>query len=424
MAHSFRILVLAIVGILLAGCQTTTADGQTAGQSVQPTAAVQPAVQVAMTPDEKFAAWRAGLKAEALGRGVSATTFDRAFAGVRPNAKVLELDSKQAEFVRPIWEYLDSAVSDTRIASGKEALAAQWQTLRDLAATYGVPPEIVVAIWGLETNYGGYMGDFSVIEALATLAYQGRRTDSFREQLLIALDILQAGDITPERMRGSWAGAMGHTQFMPAAFTAYAVDHDRNGKRNMWDEPVDALASTANYLDKSGWRDGQPWGAEVVLPANFPWEEAELDTVRTVGTWHALGVRAAKDATLPDDSLPASVIAPAGHRGPAFLVLKNFRVIMRYNNATSYALAVAHLADRIGGGGPFLTAWPRNDAKLRIDDVREMQRLLTARGHNTGGVDGIVGPMTRAAIRGYQREIGAPPDGYPSSELLSRLKAG
>lgn len=421
MAPSFRIITLVAAGLLAAGCQTTTADGQTA--AAQPEASA-PTVQVAMTADQKFAAWRAGLKTEAMARGVSAAVFDRAFAGVKPNPKVLELDSKQAEFVRPIWEYLDSAVSDTRIAGGKEALAGQWQTLRGLAATYSVPPEIVVAIWGLESNYGGYMGDFNVIEALATLAYQGRRTDSFREQLLIALDILQAGDIAPDRMRGSWAGAMGHTQFMPTAFVAYAVDHDRNGRRDMWNDPVDALASTANYLAKSGWQEGQPWGMEVVLPPDFPWQDAELDTVRTVGEWRALGVRAAKDGALPEDSTSASVIAPAGHRGPAFLILKNFRVIMRYNNATSYALAVAHLADRIGNGGPFLAAWPRNDTKLRIDDVKEMQRLLTARGHNTGGVDGIIGPMTRAAIRGYQNEIGSPPDGYPSSELLQRLKAG
>jgi membrane-bound lytic murein transglycosylase B len=421
MAPSFRITTLLAAGLLAAGCQTTTADGQTAAAAPE---ASTPAVQVAMTADQKFAAWRAGLKVEAMARGVSAEVFDRAFAGVKPNPKVLELDSKQAEFVRPIWEYLDSAVSDTRIAGGKEALAAQWQTLRGLAATYSVPPEIVVAIWGMESNYGGYMGDFNVIEALATLAYQGRRTDSFHEQLLIALDILQAGDIAPDRMRGSWAGAMGHTQFMPTSFVAYAVDHDRNGRRDMWNDPVDALASTANYLAKSGWQEGQPWGMEVVLPPDFPWQDAELDTVRTVGEWRALGVRAAKDSALPEDSTAASVIAPAGHRGPAFLILKNFRVIMRYNNATSYALAVAHLADRIGGDGPFLAAWPRNDTKLRIDDVKEMQRLLTARGHNTGGVDGIIGPMTRAAIRGYQNEIGTPPDGYPSSELLQRLKAG
>ncbi len=421
MAPSFRITTLLAAGLLAAGCQTTTAGGQTA--AVQPVASA-PTVQVAMTADEKFAAWRAGLKTEAMARGVSAAVFDQAFAGVKPNPKVLDLDSKQAEFVRPIWEYLDSAVSDTRIAGGKEALSAQWQTLRGLAGTYRAPPEIVVAIWGLESNYGGYMGDFNVIEALATLAYQGRRTDSFREHLLIALDILQAGDIAPDRMRGSWAGAMGHTQFMPTAFVAYAVDHDRNGRRDMWNDPVDALASTANYLARSGWQEGQPWGMEVILPPDFPWEDGELDTVRTVGAWRALGVRPAKDGALPEDSTPASVIAPAGHRGPAFLTLKNFRVIMRYNNATSYALAVAHLADRIGGGGPFLAAWPRNDAKLRIGDVKEMQRLLTARGHNTGGVDGIIGPMTRAAIRGYQREIGSPPDGYPSSELLLRLKAG
>jgi membrane-bound lytic murein transglycosylase B len=254
----------------------------------------------------------------------------------------------------------------------------------------------------MESNYGGYMGDFNVIEALATLAYQGRRTDSFHEQLLIALDILQAGDIAPDRMRGSWAGAMGHTQFMPTSFVAYAVDHDRNGRRDMWNDPV----------------DGQPWGMEVVLPPDFPWQDAELDTVRTVGEWRALGVRAAKDSALPEDSTAASVIAPAGHRGPAFLILKNFRVIMRYNNATSYALAVAHLADRIGGDGPFLAAWPRNDTKLRIDDVKEMQRLLTARGHNTGGVDGIIGPMTRAAIRLSVERIAAAAEGRLNGETI------
>ena len=369
-----------------------------------------------------FAEWRERFRARARTAGISNATLDAAFAGVGVNARVLELDAYQAEFARPIWEYLDRAVSDTRVAKGREELILKSDILRRIEDRYGVDRQVVLAIWGLESAYGANYGDIPVIESLATLAFEGRRSAWAEEQLIEALKIIQSGDISVQRMVGSWAGAMGHTQFIPTSYQAYAVDFAGDGRRDIWSEDaVDALASTANYLARFGWRKGEPWGVEAKVPAGFDFSLASDSDRRPVSFWAARGVTAANGAPLPDHG-EAALIARAGARGPAFLVFKNFSVIKRYNNATSYALAVGHLGDRIKGGGPFAGAWPRGDRALSRDEQIEIQTLLTRLGFDTGGTDGIIGPNSRDAIRGFQRSRGDAEDGYASAALLSALR--
>lgn len=389
----------------------------TGGQPFNPTSA-------AMAPGatQSFEAWLADLRTEALAAGISAATFDLAFAGVQPNPQVSALDLDQPEFERPIWQYLDAAVSEARVTTGRERLAAQRATLERVGGRYGVEPRIIVAIWGLESGYGANVGNNDVIRSLATLAYQGRRRGTFRVFLLQALQILESGEITRDRMVGSWAGAMGQTQFMPAAYLEYAVDHDGDGRRDLWASLPDVFASTANYLSRHGWRTGEIWGLEVALPEGFDYALAEPTLRRSVEEWQALGVRSAAGGSLPPTAGGASVLLPAGHRGPAFMVFDNFRVILRYNNATSYALAVGHLADRIDGRPAIRAGWPRGDRPLSRDDRIDLQSRLNDLGYDTGGIDGIVGPNTRAALRAYQRDQGLPADGYPTRQILQRLR--
>jgi len=385
-------------------------------------AALNAAPPAPAAPSPGFAAWREGFRARALAAGVPSATFEAAFAGVTVNKTVLERDAFQPEFVRPIWEYLDSAVSATRIANGRDNLASKRGTLAGIADRYGVDPEVVVAIWGLESAYGTYTGDIPVVEALATLAYEGRRRDFGEEQLLAALRILAAGDVSPNRMRGSWAGAMGHTQFIPTSFLQYAVDHDGDGRRDLWsDDALDALASTANYLSRFGWERGAPAAVEVRLPRGFDVALAD-GRARPGADWAARGVRAAVGGT-PPPAAEAELILPAGANGPAFLTYRNFDVIKRYNNATSYALAVVLLSDELAGREGLQAAWPRSERPLSRSETEEMQRRLTGLGFDTQGVDGIIGPATRSAVRGFQSSRGLPADGFASAALLARLRA-
>jgi membrane-bound lytic murein transglycosylase B len=369
-----------------------------------------------------FATWIEGFRPRALRAGIRGDTFDRAFAGVAYDGEIVARDRRQPEFTRAIWDYLDSAVSDTRIANGRARLAADGAVLAAVEARLGVEKEVVAAIWGLESGYGSYRGSTPVIGALATLAFDGRRGAFFEEQLIAALRIVQSGDVVPARMTGSWAGAMGHTQFIPTSYLAYAVDFGGDGRRDIWgDDPADALASAANYLARHGWTRGQPWGVEVRLPAGL--DARVAGSRRSIAEWRAAGLVLADGGRLPDHG-PAALFLPAGLRGPAFLTFDNFRVIKRYNNADSYALAVGHLADRLAGAGPIRAAWPRGDRPLTRDEREELQRLLTARGYDTGGIDGRIGPATLAAIRAFQAAAGMAPDGYVSLELLMRLRRG
>ncbi|MBP0482422.1 lytic murein transglycosylase [Sagittula salina] len=367
-----------------------------------------------------FHRWINDFRPRALAQGISARTFDRAFAGVRFDPAIVAKDEKQAEFVKGIWSYLDSATSDSRVENGRAMLRQHGALLDRIERTYGVDKEIVLAVWGMESAYGSYRGSENVVEAMASLAYDGRRAKFFETQLVAALQILEAGDTTPANMKGSWAGAMGHTQFMPTSFQSLAVDFTGDGRRDIWgDDPADALASTAHYLAKNGWVTGMPWGMEVRLPAQFDY--TAMDTDRMPSDWARLGV-VGMDGRPVRDFGAARVLLPAGHRGAAFLVSKNFRVIKRYNAADAYALGVAHLADRIAGGAPFRGAWPREDSPLTSDQRKELQARLTAVGFSTGGVDGRLGPNSIAAIRGYQARRGLVPDGYASMELLKKLR--
>jgi lytic murein transglycosylase len=379
-------------------------------------------VNLPATAQSTFEAWRQGFRATALAQGIESRQFDAAFQGVTPNARVIELDRYQPEFSKPIWDYLDTAVSQDRIREGRRNHRRLRRLLRQIEARYHVDSEIVTAIWGLESNYGQNRGDIYTIEALATLAYDGRRARYGTRQLIAALKILQAGHVNRENMRGSWAGAMGHTQFIPTSFLALAVDYDGDGKRNIWaDDPADALASTANYLHQNGWVQGQPWGVEVVLPQGFDYSKADINNRQTSRYWQSLGVRRADGAALPNYS-EASLLLPAGAGNPVFAVYKNFRVIQRYNQSVSYAMSVGHLADRIGGAGSFITPWARTATELTRVEIVQLQTLLTAQGFSTGGTDGVAGAKTRSAIIAYQRSLGIEADGFPTSALLSRLR--
>ena len=324
--------------------------------------------------DAGFQEWRVGLEARAQAQGIRPDVFEAAFRGVHYDPDVLKRDRNQSEFTKTIWEYLDSAASNTRVENGRAALRKHRRVLEMIEARYGVEKEVVVAVWGLESNYGTYRGQSDVIQSLATLAYDGRRGAFFEEQLIAALKILQSGDTSPRNMTGSWAGAMGHTQFIPTSYLDYAVDFTGDGKRDIWsDDPTDALASTAAYLAKFGWTKGQPWGVEVQLPRNFDFASSIRYITRTPARWARLGVVGMDGKAVPNHG-QASILLPAGSRGVALMIFDNFGVIERYNAADAYVIGVGHLSDRIGGASKFKASWPRDDRALTLSERQEMQR--------------------------------------------------
>ena len=370
----------------------------------------------------RFQTWIGAFKARAAAQGLRRDVLDRAFRGMRYDPAVIRRDRSQSEFRTPIWEYLDSAVSDTRISNGRKAVAEHSAILDRIERRYGVDKEVVVAVWGMETAYGAVRGSDSILRSLATLAFDGRRGRFFEAQLVAALRILQSGDTTPENMTGSWAGAMGHTQFMPSSYLEHAVDFTGDGRRDIWsDDPTDALASTAAYLKHFGWTKGQPWGVEVRLPQGFDYRLAQRDITKRPSDWARLGVVGTDGRPVPDHG-KAAILLPAGGRGAAFMIFNNFRVIERYNPADAYVIGVGHLADRIAGGAPIRADWPRGDRPLSFSERKELQRRLTRAGFDTEMIDGRVGPRTTAAVRAYQVAHGLIPDGYPSLELLERLR--
>ncbi|MCU0899738.1 MAG: lytic murein transglycosylase [Cypionkella sp.] len=409
------LLILALLGLAPgAGAQSlNTSEGE------------GPAERVTMKEigtEQGFADWIAGFRPRALAAGVAPETLEPALASARFNARIIERDRNQNEFTKTIWDYLDTAVSDDRIALGRKAMAAHADLLSRIEAEFGVDKHVVAAIWGLESAYGSFRGDIPTIEALATLAYDARRAAFFEEQLIAALKILQNGDVTPEAMRGSWAGAMGHTQFMPTSWWAHAVDFTDDGKRDVWsDDPADALASAAAYLRHWGWTPGAPWGLEVTLPAGFDYDQTTERVKKPVADWAALGVRPAAGGALPDHGL-ASVLLPGGARGAAFLIFSNFQVIERYNTADAYVIAVGHLADRLRGAPAIAADWPRDLRALTLDERIELQERLGQAGFDPKGVDGRIGPNTIAAVKAFQRANGLVPDGYASVDILNRLR--
>jgi len=390
---------------------TTAASAAAAAASADP-AALQ----------EGLVRWVASWRDAARAAGIEEATWHAALDDVRYLPRVVELDQAQPEFTRTVWDYLDIAVSPLRVALGQDKLAQVRAEAGAAAARYGVAPSVLVAIWGIESNYGANVGDLSTIDALATLGYDGRRETWARGELIAALTILQHGDINRAQMIGSWAGAMGQTQFLPSVYLAYAVDGDGDGRRDVWGSLPDVMASTANFLARSGWQANQPWGVEVQLPATLDVARADAAVRQSAAAWAAEGVRTVDGAPLPDLA-DGSILLPAGARGPAFLVGSNFRAILRYNNSTSYALAVGLLAQRLGGGPTVQAPWPRDLVALSRSQLRSLQTALNDHGYDAGRPDGMMGPATRDGLRRYQRSLGLPADGYPTLDLLERLQA-
>jgi len=355
-------------------------------------------------------------------RGVSRSAFEQAFAGYSFSSKLMEHTKSQPEFTRTVQDYIDRRVTNGQAQKG-QSMRAEWaQTLAGAQQRWGVQPEVVLAIWGMETNYGGFMGGEHTVHALATLVEGNYRKDFFREELLTALRIISDGHVSANNMTGSWAGAMGHTQFMPSSFMRYAVDYNGDGRKDIWNSVQDALGSTANYLKEHGWRPGETWGYEVKLPQGFNFAAARQLDKAPISQWASMGIGRVSGRAFPRGTDMASLYMPAGASGPVFLLLPNFDVIKRYNNSNSYALAVGHLADRIIGGGSFATSWPSGDYALNKDQRAQLQGLLNRAGYNVGTPDGVIGPKTRAAVLAYQQAAGIPADGYISGKLLDRLK--
>ncbi len=377
--------------------------------------------QTTAEQDANFQAFIGSFRSQAIAEGITADVYDRAMTGLTPNARVVRALNTQPEFTRPIWEYIEGAVSQRRLDGGREQLAANTELFDRLESDYGVPREVLTAVWALESNFGQVKGNYNLFQALATLAYDGRRQSFGRNQLIAALKISQQEGIDPAEMNGSWAGAFGHTQFIPTTFLAYAVDGDGDGVRDLWNSHADALASAASYLNRSGWRSGRDWGTEVTLPAGFNYALANADVERSIDSWSAAGVRKATGEALPASDAEAEIILPAGAAGPAFLVTGNFDAIMRYNPATSYALAISYLSDGLRGRPGILGAWPYGEDQLSLRQRVTIQEGLEDLGFPTGGADGIIGPNTRQAIRDFQVSRGLTADGFPSAGLLTRI---
>ncbi|MGY2052171.1 lytic murein transglycosylase [Methylobacterium sp. JK268] len=374
-----------------------------------------------------FAACLEGVAGDAAGRGVPRPVADGLVVGLTPDPEVIAAAGHQSEFEKTLWDYIDAAVTEETVADGRAKRAAWDATLAAIEARTGVDRFVLLAIWGIESGYGAVLDKPGkvrpVLRSLATLACTpGDRAAYWRDELVAALRIAAEGPVPVADMTGSWAGAMGHTQFMPSTYLRFAVDFDGDGRRDIWHSVPDALASTAAYLQAEGWRAGERWGDEVVLPPGFDLAGSDESVERTIADWDTLGVRRADGQPFAPVPSKAHLVLPAGIRGPAFLLLPNFQVILRYNTALSYALAVAHLSDRLRGEGPLVQPWPRGDRALTRDERRDLQTRLEAKGHPAGGVDGRIGPRTRAALRSFQKEIGLPPDGYADPALLERLR--
>jgi len=376
-----------------------------------------------LAQEQSFADWLLDLRTEALAAGISPSTIEAAFALVEePLPRVLELDRSQPEFVQTFTGYMRNRMSEARIKRGQELLEEHADLFRKIQRDYGVQPHYLVSFWALESNFGDFTGGFSVINALATLAYDPRRSDMFRKELLTALRIIEEGHIEADKMTGSWAGAMGQCQFMPSTFYNYAKDGDGDGRIDIWNSVADVMTSAANYLSSNGWEGDERWGREVILPDGFDFTQTGTTTRKTVTDWNRLGIKKADGSALGNADMLGSIVLPAGAKGPAFLVYQNYRTTMVWNRSTFYAISVGHLADRFVGGGDIRFMPPQEERPLSRTEVIELQELLNAQGIDTGTSDGIMGSMTRAAVRTYQEKAGIPTDGYANFELLESLR--
>lgn len=377
-----------------------------------------------LTASQMFDRWKVDFTQRALAKGYAPDLLAATIGTAQLRERAIERDQNQPEFVKPLWDYIENAASNSRVSRGQAALAQTRPTLKQIEAAYPVPDEYLTAIWGLETAYGRVQGDYPAFDTLSTLAYEGRRKTFFEAQIFALLDMVRTGKVRIEQLRTSWAGAMGMTQFMPTTFQQYAVDFDGDGNYNLWGSEADALGSAANYLTRSGWRAGEPVLVEVALTDNFDYGVSET-VKQPIDGWTSLGVRPANGAQWPINwgHLPAKLLVPAGHRGPKFLAFDNFNVIMRYNPSTSYAMGIASLANAIEGRTLIQTPWPAGDQGLTFEDKKNLQAALNRLGYDVGGIDGRVGPNTRRAIRAWQRDQGLPADGYVEQRLLARLLA-
>jgi lytic murein transglycosylase len=423
-----------VVGLALGACQTQEGSGDGGAQPRQPvppgsgssSGSSPPLISFRSSGDAQFDAWRNSFvnKADASGRKRAAiVSVLSGLEPIDPEVQVASFDN-QAEFVKPIWDYAKSAVSTTRIANGQAKLAANADVFSRLEQSYATPREIVAAIWGMESGYGAILGDIDGPRTLASQAAMGRRKDFNEGELLAVMQLIENGSATRDQFRtASWAGAVGQTQFMPSTFLAHGRDFDRDGRKDLWANTGDALASAANYLTASGWRQNEPWAIEASLPANFDYSAGDGRKL-TVAAWKAMGIT---PATAPQfgnsDALEAELFLPAGSHGPAFLLFDNFSVIKRYNNADSYALAVGLLADRLAGRPDLLRPWPVDIVMLTQQQAKDLQTALNKLGYNAGAVDGVIGRGTRRALQGFQKDKGLVADGFPTTEMLDKVLA-
>ncbi len=363
----------------------------------------------------------ASFQEQARQESISEWVIEDVIANFQPQQRVIELDKSQPEFVQTFAHYLNLRVSDDRIAKGRALYQQNRAFLNELTRVYGIPGQYLVAFWGLETNFGSYLGNMPTLDSLATLACDPRRSNFFTTELMTALKLLERESLSPEEMRGSWAGAMGHTQFMPSSYWRYAVDGDGDGQINLWASERDALASGANFLSALGWKRDERWGREVLLPRDFPYVEAGLNNSAPLAHWASLGVQKADQSSLPRVDMKGSVLVPSGHAGPAFLVYDNFSVIMKWNRSESYAISVGYLADRIAGAGSLENPPPVDQVALNREQLKALQESLIERGYEPGAADGIMGSATRSALSAFQQDVGLIADGFPNRESLQEL---
>ncbi len=425
----------AILAVMLAtsGCATNKSAAYTPVAKIQPLPAAVctrcdagAADLTKATPESaSFADWLAGFRTRLSRSGAKPETVASMLDGLEPDERIIQRDQSQPEFVRPIWSYLDSAASESRIANGQNAYALRQDTIDAIAQRYGVQAEILLAIWGLESSYGTVIGKNDVVRSLATLAWEGRRRDWAESQLIAAAQMIDRGFATRDQLTGSWAGAMGQTQFIPTAYLQWSADWDGDGRRNIWTNEFDALASAANLLQQSGWQTGAPVVQEVVVPASFDLNQWDPERSLMVDEWMKRGLHLVGDASWPVEDLMrfAKLELPAGRSGPGFLTFSNFGVIKRYNNSTAYALGVAYLAERIAGGDVIAGSWPKDDVPLTRSQTRELQTALNALGFNLGQPDGLVGPNTRRALRDFQRKNALDADGYVGTSAFDKVMA-
>lgn len=416
--------------LLLAGCADTSPQGPLtavappAPPSPQPRpSAPQPAPATPVPAGElAFDTWLRDFRGRALAAGLSAALLDRELAGVTPDPKVISLDSRQPEFSKPVGDYIKGVISDDRVAVGRRK-REELTFLPTLEARYGVPRDILLAVWAMESAFGQLQGNFDVVRSMVSLAADGRRRAWAEGELIAALKIIDSGEVSRAQLRGSWAGAMGQTQFLPSSYRSTAVDFDGDGRRDIWGSDADSLASAANLLAKGGWKPGVGWAKEVILPAGFDYSVTEVEK-QIPAWWEARGVRRADGLpwTAADAASPAMLLLPAGAAGPAFLALPNHFAIRTYNNSTSYALGIGLLADRFGGGAPPVTPWPV-ETPLSMSDRMAAQIALARVGFSPGPADGVIGAGTRKALRAWQQSQQLPADGYLSNDMVARLKA-